>query len=275
MKRITVFLLLLLVLLSGCRWKSKSLFSPDDEGMPIGRLDRLEIRYLSTGDRAAWQAMQMEYPQQTRRLVEELLHLGQLSDEQVHGKLLGLFADSVPQTVLAEVDRQYADVSDLEKHFDLSFRRLLRDFPELEMPEVYFQIGLFNESIVVNGKQLGVSLDKYLGADFAPYAAFFSPQQCNTMTRYYIIPDCISFYLLSHYPLPDADRRDEVVRHRYMARIMWLANRAMRQEFFSNAEVKAVDDYMQQHPNLSGEDLLREVPLTSIKSVSLHSVSMQ
>ena len=40
------------------------------------------------------------------------------------------------------------------------------------MPEVYTQVGAFDQSIIVANDMLGISLDKYLGADYPLYRKF-------------------------------------------------------------------------------------------------------
>lgn len=265
MKRLFPFLLALMCLLSSCGWFQHKTADEKNEWAEVGRMDRLEIRFLTTGDRAAWQQMQTEFPQPTRLLVENMLHLGTIGHPEVSSRFFQLFADTVPQAVLQAVDQQYADISDINKHLNLSFRRLQRDFPDMLMPHFYAQIGAFKESVVVNDSLVGISFDKYLGEDFEPYALYFTPEQRKSMTRWYVVPDCISFYLLSLYPLSEADQQDEDIRRLYMARIMWIANKAMRNAFFKNKQVQAVDQFMHNHPNMSAEDLLLQVPLDAIR----------
>lgn len=66
-------------------------FSPNDSGaseIVLKRYDRLESRYLQTGDFSALQEMNTEYPIETRTLIEKVLQLGEVSDPRIHNRFL-------------------------------------------------------------------------------------------------------------------------------------------------------------------------------------------
>lgn len=52
----------------------------------IQRYDRLESRYLTTGDFSALQQMNIEYPMETRTLIEDVLRLGEVNDPGINSK---------------------------------------------------------------------------------------------------------------------------------------------------------------------------------------------
>ncbi|MBQ5510614.1 MAG: gliding motility protein GldB, partial [Prevotella sp.] len=69
----------LTVLFSACEFKLKP---NEEEGvsstLQVQRYDRLESRYLTTGDFSALQQMNTAYPMQTRTLIEDMLELGEV-----------------------------------------------------------------------------------------------------------------------------------------------------------------------------------------------------
>ena len=73
MKRNVIFFISILFFCLGCQFK----FSPREEQnnhtFQIKRYDRLEYRYLTTGDFSALQQMNTEYPIETRTLIENVL----------------------------------------------------------------------------------------------------------------------------------------------------------------------------------------------------------
>ena len=117
-------------------------------------------------------------------------------------------------------------MNDLNKELQHSFERLQKEIPELIIPRVYAQIGALDESIVVGDSMIGISLDKYMGVNYPLYKKHYTLQQRESMTRQNIIPDCLSFYLLSLYPLDNFDLsvlpfvieldRKGIVQHRYV-----------------------------------------------------------
>ena len=66
---------------TACELKLKQ-FGEDSQTtlVEIQRYDRLESRYLTTGDFSALQQMNIEYPMETRTLIEDVLQLGEVND---------------------------------------------------------------------------------------------------------------------------------------------------------------------------------------------------
>ena len=51
-----------------------------------------------------------------------------------------------------------------------------------------------------------------MGENYPLYKKFYTPQQRSTMSRQYIVPDCLTFYLLSIYPMDQFDTRPQLDR---------------------------------------------------------------
>lgn len=257
-KRLYILLLAMMVLFSACEFKLK----PNEEEdvvstIQVQRYDRLESRYLTTGDFSALQQMNTVYPMQTRTLIEDMLELGVVNDPEINSKFLNFYQDTTLQIVIADVQLQYADMDDINKQLDEAFNTLKTWIPDLHIPLIYSQIGALNQSIVVGDNLIGISLDKYLGSDYPIYLKYdYSPTQLNTMRRSYIVPDCICFYLLSLYPLKKYDMRQQEERDLHMGKVMWTVNQVMGEQLFKTEFTKRVDAYMKKHPNLSIRHLL-------------------
>ena len=229
MRRFYLILMVVMFACLGCEWHLRPSDNHDGDKVSIARYDRIELLYLTTADFAVLQQMKIEYPVQTRTLIEDVLKLGSVDTLDINTKFLVFFQDSTLQMLLSEVERQYADVSDLEQQLTKAFARLVEMDPELEVPVVYAQVGSLDQSIVAGNGMLGISLDKYLGSDYPLYQRYgYTERQRQVMTRENIVPDCLRFYLLSVYAkhqLPDAspDERDQLMGH-----IKEMVNEAMR-----------------------------------------------
>ena len=129
----------------------------------IQRYDRLESRYLTTGDFSALQQMNIEYPMETRTLIEDVLRLGEVNDPGINSKFLQFYQDTTLQIIITEAEVQYANVSDISKQLNKAFDRLRKLSPNVSIPTVYLQIGALDQSVVVGNNYIGISLDKYLG----------------------------------------------------------------------------------------------------------------
>ena len=162
-------LVLTMMLCLSCQWQLK----PNDDdvaaNVSIARYDRIESLYLTTGDYSALQQMNTYFPMQTRTLIEDVLHIGKVDDPETNSRLFRFFQDSTLQRMLTDVQQQYADMDDVNEELASAFERLQSEMPVLEIPQIYAQIGSFDQSIIVTDGALGISLDKYLGADYPFY----------------------------------------------------------------------------------------------------------
>ena len=257
MVRTYSILLCCLLLCTGCQWQLRPQDAADEHAaVSIQRYDRIESLYLTTGDYSAMQQMNANFPIQTRMLIEDVLKLGQVNDADINTRFLYFFQDSTLQAMLSDVQQQYGDMDDVSDALNSAFTHLQKLLPDMEIPLVYTQIGSFDQSIIVGYNTLGISLDKYLGADYPFYVAHYSADQRRMMVREMIVPDCLSFYLLSLYPLP-ARQSSQYDRDAHMGRIQWVVNHLLGRPVFDNDVVAAVERLMSGADAPSVDRLLR------------------
>ena len=239
-----------------CEWPLK--FDDDATSVTVERYDRIQSLYLTTSDFSALQQMNTVYPMQTRTLIEDVLHIGRVNDPQINTKFLRFYQDSILQTLINEAEHQYANMDDINEALSEAFNYLKQKIPEMEIPEVYAQIGSLDQSVIVGNGMIGICLDKYLGSDFELYRKpeyGYSQEQRLMMDRSYIVPDCISFYLLSLYPMKSGVM-GQAERDIHIGRIQWVVNEAIGQKVFRSEIVRKVEKYMQHHKTVSVEQLL-------------------
>ena len=126
MRKIYIIIVTAIILVStACEFKLKQF---GEEGqttlVQVQRYDRLESRYLTTGDFSALQQMNIDYPKQTRMLIEDILQLGEVNDAGINTKLLNFYQDTILQTIIAETDMQYANMSDINTQLSDAFKKL-------------------------------------------------------------------------------------------------------------------------------------------------------
>ncbi len=243
--------------LVSCEFKLKPFNDDgDDTRIEVRRYDRLEGRYLTTGDFSALQQMNIDYPMETRTLIEKMVRIGSIDDPSISTKFLNFFQDSVLQTLIADIGAEYANMDDINHAFNDAFSYLDKELSHFHRPMVYAQIGALDQSVVVGDQTIGFSLDKYLGVNYPLYRRYFSYAQRRQMTREYIVPDCLNFYLLSLYPMTDFESRTQLERDLHMAKVMWVTNKAVGKTVWKMPYVKQIDRYMKSHPHVSVEQLL-------------------
>jgi len=260
-------MLVAILLCSACEYK----FKPNEDlavaPLTVQRYDRLESRYLTTGDFSALQQMNTDYPIETRTLIEKMLQLGTITDANISNRFLMFFQDSTLQALIADAEAEYANMDDINKQLKEAFERLDDWIPELKKPSFYAQIGALDQSIVIGEHSVGISLDKYMGTDYPLYKKFYSAQQRKTMSRNYIVPDCLTFYLLSIYPMQDFDNRPQLDRDLHMGKIMWAVNKAMGKDVFTTQYVKTVSDYARRNPKVTVKQLLEAEDYSPIEAL--------
>lgn len=260
-------LILVTTLLCGCEFKLKPFEEESGERrIEVCRYDRLESQYLTTGDFSALQQMNTDYPMETRILIENVLQIGEANDPQINKTFLKFYQDSTLQTIISDAESKYANMDDINMKLNKAFDNLKTHFPDMPIPQIYSQIGALAQSIVIGNQTIGISLDKYLGADYPLYKKYYSSAQLKTMSREYIVPDCLSFYLLSLYPMPDFESRSQLERDLYIGKIMWICNKVLGSNFFKSRYITAVDQYMNNNKSVTIASMLDNNDYTKIIS---------
>ncbi len=252
-----IYAILLVVMLAclGCEWRLRHDLRNNETDMFVERYDKWEAFFLTTGDFSAMQEMLTQYPLQTRRLIEDVLQLGKVEDANIKTRFYNYFQDSTLQMLIAEVDDQYGEMDELDGQLEHAFVRLHELVPEAEVPSVYTQISSLDQSICVGDGVLGISLDKYLGADYPLYVKYgYTDRQRSMMVRDFIVPDCLSFYLLSLFPFK-ADATKEQ-RDEHMGCIQFIVNEVLNSQVFDNEHVTKARKLVNER-HLAYADLLK------------------
>mgnify|MGYP004448910637 CR=1 FL=1 len=233
MKKIIVFTLVFVALAVSCNFNVLTWTNSDNaDTIQIKRYDRVQSRYLTTGDFAALQEMNTIYTKETRALIEDVVKLGSVADDNINKHLLEFFRDSTLQNVIFAAESEFADISDLNDELRSAF------------------------TIIVDDNDVCISLDKYLGADYPAYLRFYDAEQRKTMTRRYIVPDCIVFYLWSVYTPQHLHGLSQYERDMQIAKFMWIADFVTKKHIFDTPYTDKVGAYMRKHPRTTLAELL-------------------
>ena len=193
-----------------------------------------------------------------------MLQLGAVTDSHINNRFLSFFQDSTLQNIISDAEAQYANMDDLNDILSNSFIKLRELLPDVDKPVVYAQIGALDQSVIIGNKSIGICLDKYLGINYPLYKKYYSYQQRTSMTRAYIVPDAMVFYLLSFYPLSNIDKRTQLERDLHIAKIMWITNKALERKIFQTKYVLLIDNYMRKHRSRTVEQLLSQDDYTTL-----------
>lgn len=238
--RKTCFLLTALLMCAAfvaCNWLSD--YKSDRkavDGVKVHRYDRLLEEYIASNSFSSLQKLNSEYPQETRFLIEDVLSIGNVSDENIYQRLREYYADTLLRVISRDAEEKFRDMSGIEKDFSRAFRNLRRELPQLGIPRIYAMNSALNQSVVVGDSILGFSIDKYLGSDYHLYEHFYYDYQRRSMSPEYIVPECMRFYLLSEYPFPWEWHRTLLDHIIHQGKIHWVVSRLL--------ETKTLEDEM-------------------------------
>jgi hypothetical protein len=120
------------------------------------------------------------------------IHIGNDTNPSWTAGLISFSTDKVNNEVYASVSSVFPDISGLEKELSGAFSRYSYYFPSKAVPELFTCTTGFNYSIITSDSVLGISLDRYLGAECKFYRQLgLYKYQVAKMTPLNIPSDCM------------------------------------------------------------------------------------
>lgn len=165
----------------------KDLFSVNPDEL-IRKLPELKVRYGSI-----------------LQLFSLAIKTGDISDPSFGDFLVRFCTDRQNNDIYNLTMQKYPDLDAVVKNIEEGFRHYKYYFPDKIIPELFSCITGFNASILtISGEPLlGISLDKYLGADCEYYPGLgIYNYMAAKMTPDYIVPDCMYGWAASEWDFP-------------------------------------------------------------------------
>lgn len=203
LRKIGLYLFCLVILFTSCRLETGGKKEECHKiSISVVRFDRMLNDYVEFNSFSSLQRMNTEYPAETKILIENIIGLGEVGDDHINGKLKAFFSDPTLRILMKDALAKFEDMEEIEEKFNSGFENLKEEVPTIKIPSIYSQFSALNESVVVTDSLLGFSVDKYLGEDYPLYKRYYYDYQCKSMRPERIVPDCMTFYLMSEYPFP-------------------------------------------------------------------------
>lgn len=120
--------------------------------------------------------LRTKYPAFTDLYTHLVLRVGSLTDSAGQKLIREFLGDTTTLNVRKMTQRQFPRQKLPEKDMVTAFKHYRYYFPEKPLPVVYFCLSGFNESVFTADSIVGISLDKYLGADCYYYDLLDLPQ---------------------------------------------------------------------------------------------------
>lgn len=205
MKRI-VFSISLIVLLASCtRNPLKVNVSNVSVDLKIKHLDVDLLKQKHDQMQAAIPALKSSYGEFFDIFTYRMIAIGGAEQPNFPELLYSFVSDTLIRKLEVNV-AQKVDTVQLRKELETAFRHYKYYFPEKEIPIVYTCISGFNQSVVVSEKIIGVSLDKYMGADSPFYEQLGLPgYKRKNMHPAKMVPDMMQAWTDAEWPKSDKD----------------------------------------------------------------------
>jgi hypothetical protein len=126
------------------------------------------------------------------QLFSYVINTGDITEESFGDFLLRFCSDKQNNEVYALTIKQFPDIKPIEDDLKKAFGHYIYYFPGRSVPAVFTCISGFNNSIITGDSVLGISLDRYLGADCKYYSMLNIYNYITArMTSENIVPDCM------------------------------------------------------------------------------------
>jgi hypothetical protein len=126
------------------------------------------------------------------QLFSYVINTGDINDSSFSDFLIRFCTDKQNNDVYNLTMKLYPDLKVIETDLQEAFRHYLYYFPGRSVPGVFTCLTGFNNSIITGDSVLGISLDRYLGADCEYYPRLEIYKYIAVrMTRENIVPDCM------------------------------------------------------------------------------------
>lgn len=126
------------------------------------------------------------------QLFSYVINTGDINDPAFADFLVRFCTDKQNNEVYASVMKIFPDLSKIKADLEEAFRHYIHYFPDRKIPHFYTCITGFNNSLITGDSSLGVSLDRYLGADcdYYPRLEIYNYIAAR-MTPDNVVPDCM------------------------------------------------------------------------------------
>jgi hypothetical protein len=145
--------------------------------------------------------LEKEYGTFFKLFNQHMIGIGEPGDEDFYPQLEAFLSDTMIVNLKLEAD-QRVDKDGLKEDFTKAFKHYRYYFPGKVVPAVYTCISGLNEAVVLADSLIGISLDKYLGADFDYYPRLGLPAyKIRNMHQQKIVPEALYFWAMTEYPI--------------------------------------------------------------------------
>ncbi|MDP2336617.1 MAG: hypothetical protein Q8N05_09230 [Bacteroidota bacterium] len=200
----TVFFLSVAILIASCtRNPLKINVSDVSVDLKIKHLDVDLLKLKKDQMQAAIPVLKSSYGEFFDIFTYRMIAIGGTGQTNFPEMLNSFVSDSLIRKLEINVSKTI-DTLLLRKDLETAFKHYRHYFPEKQIPSIYTCISGFNQSVVTSRKLIGISLDKYMGANSPFYSQLGLPgyKRIN-MHPAKIVPDMMYGWAITEWPKAD------------------------------------------------------------------------
>ncbi len=149
-------------------------------------------------------SIENKYPEFLPIFTYQMIQIGGSEDSGFVDQLESFINDTLVANLKERADL-VINKDQLKTDLSDAFRYYHHHFPEKLVPAIYTCISGFNQSIVMTDSLIGISLDKYLGADCVYYSQLgIANYKVKNMTPQKIVPDAIYAWGMTEFPFDES-----------------------------------------------------------------------
>lgn len=188
-------------LISSCKGQNRVSIHPE-EPLPveIHRFDQAVFRLVEHDDSLGRAQLAREYPAMLGLLGKGVLNMKTPEVPGFFDKLVNFYGEPTLRGLYRDALAAYDSLADIRQSLGLGLAYLKANFPAMQIPAVYMHVSGFNQNVLAGDSVLSLSIDKYLGPDYALYQDFFYDYQRRKMKREQVAADYLAGWLMSEYP---------------------------------------------------------------------------
>ncbi|MBB3188553.1 hypothetical protein [Microbacter margulisiae] len=138
--------------------------------------------------------------------LHNVMQFDTVGSKEVDDQVRAFLEDTAVRSIFRETIRQYANDSDILAKVTDAFKRFHYFFPNHSIPQLYFHVSMFNQSVVTDNNVVSLSVDNYLGPNYYWYKKIVYDYLRYNMRRDKVPSDFMVAYLLSEFPMAPSDR---------------------------------------------------------------------
>lgn len=194
MKHFSYLLTFIIISTIACTGISKQMRNENNPPKEILRLDKDLYNYIQEPSKIKEDSMSKKYP----KLIPALETIIDYDNTKTSfTSLKEYFSHPMLMKIYADAIATFNNVSAYEEQLDKAEMLVVQHLSNKRLPEFAMHVSGFKENVIVLDNLISISIDKYLGKDYAGYNDFFRRYERQQMQPIYVTRDYIRAWLMS------------------------------------------------------------------------------